>query len=240
MTTRGDSQKVYFGKDLEAMSFARRYHEWIASEFSLFVGNRIAEVGAGIGDFTPLIYTDSVAQLVAFEPSQNLYPTLEINTSNMARVECVNRCFGDEIERFRNHFDTVLYVNVLEHIEDDQGELAVAWESLKPGGHLCIFVPALAWLFSELDTQVGHFRRYSKRELEEKLTKASFEILKSRYFDIAGIVPWYVAFVLLKRTITADKVSIYDRWIVPIMRPLESLITPPLGKNLLVVGRKPA
>jgi hypothetical protein len=132
----------------------------------------------------------------------------------------------------------VAYVNVLEHIEDDRLALQHAYKTLRSNGHLLIFVPALKFLYSELDSKVGHFRRYSKRELIHVVTSAGFNIKSCRYFDVMGVIPWYIAFVLLKQTTTGTNVTLYDRIVVPVMRHVESLVTPPIGKNLLLVARK--
>jgi hypothetical protein len=101
-----------------------------------------------------------------------------------------------------------------------------------------IFVPALPWLYSELDKQVGHFRRYTKKKLTERVQQAGFSIVKARYFDMAGIIPWYINFTLLKNSIRGGSVSLYDRLIVPPMRAIESLVPPLAGKNVLLVAKK--
>lgn len=236
MTTT-EEQPQYFGKDLEAMSFAANYHRWIMAELAPFLGHSVAEVGAGIGSFSQLILGTGIGRLTAFEPSENMFPALAAYLETQPNASAVNGFFAppDGGERF----DTVIYVNVLEHIEDDAAELALAHDALNRGGHLLIFVPALPRLYSNLDRQVGHFRRYVKKGLEALVDRAGFEIVKSRYFDIAGIVPWYVSFVLLGNSIGGTSVSLYDRLVVPPMRFLEKIVKPPIGKNLLLVARKP-
>ncbi|CAK0754277.1 hypothetical protein CCP3SC15_10015 [Gammaproteobacteria bacterium] len=226
----------YFGKDLEAMSFAKNYHNWILAEFLPYLGNAVAEVGAGTGNFSTLLLENNISSLTAFEPSQNMYPLLQNLLNQEHRAKAVNDFFGrnDTSE----HFDSILYVNVLEHIEDDAAELAHAHHALNPQGHLLIFVPALPWLYSALDKQVGHFRRYKKRDLEELVRQSGFSLVKTRYFDVAGIIPWYINFVLLKNTIAGGSVSLYDRLVVPPLRVIEGLIPPPIGKNLLLVAKK--
>ncbi|MEW8630063.1 MAG: methyltransferase domain-containing protein [Candidatus Thiodiazotropha sp.] len=226
----------YFGKDLEAMSFAVNYHKWILAEFSPYLGDRVAEVGAGTGTFSRLLLETRIGHLSAFEPSQNMYPLLEEALCDDRRGVAINGFFdgngGGE------GFDSILYVNVLEHIEDDLAELANAHAALKQNGYLLVFVPALPWLYSELDRQVGHFRRYVKRGLVKIARQQGFRIVKARYFDIAGILPWYVNFVLLGNSIGGGSVSLYDRVVVPLARPLESLLPPPIGKNILLIGQK--
>lgn len=232
-----DGRPQYFGRDLEAMAFAARYHRWILGEFHPYLGRAVAEVGAGTGSFTKLLL-ERVARLTAFEPSANMFPQLAESMAGRPGVTLVNDFFGPAATSTEARFDTVLYVNVLEHVEDDSGEVAAMYQALESGGHALVFVPALASLYSDLDRTLGHFRRYHRKSLRSLFEQAGFEIVKCNYFDFAGIVPWYLAFVLMKKTISPGKVSIYDRLVVPVMRILEGLIPPPVGKNLLLVAKK--
>lgn len=231
-------KKEYFGKDLEAMSFANNYHRWIVSEFSPYLGANVAEVGAGIGNFSEFLLQAGAQQLSAFEPSSNMYPALKEKFSQISSVDTYNCFFEETSEKFVARFDAVAYVNVLEHIEYDRLALEHAHQMLKQDGHLLIFVPALKFLYSELDRKVGHFRRYTKQELVDVVSLAGFQIDEVKYFDVMGIIPWYIAFVLLKQTTSGANVSLYDRVVVPIMRRIEGIVTPPIGKNLLLVARK--
>lgn len=236
MTMSSNNTTQYFGKDLEAMSFAHNYHKWILAEFEPYLGRSVAEVGAGTGSFSQLILATGIARLVAYEPSGNMYPLLKKTLESDKRAEAVNGFFGEESAG--EAFDSVLYVNVLEHIEDDASELEKVRNALKPGGHLLVFVPALPWLYSELDRKVGHYRRYTKKHLTALVREAGFSVVKGRYFDIAGILPWYINFTLLNNEITGGGVSLYDRLVVPGMRVIEGLIPPPVGKNVLLVASK--
>ena len=228
----------YFGRDLKAMSFATNYHNWIIDEFENYLGVNVAEVGAGSGNFSNLLIARQVKHLVAFEPSANMYPLLEDRFGQLNRVETVNRFFCDVCDKYENSFDSVIYVNVLEHIEYDEKELSCVYKSLRQQGYILIFVPALSWLYSDLDKKLGHFRRYHKENLVGLIKNAGFNIIKVKYFDFTGIIPWYITFVLLKKSISGGNVSLYDRLVVPFMRKIEGVIKPPIGKNLLLVGRK--
>lgn len=234
------SDLKYDGRDLEAMSFARNYHEWILSLFTRFISKRVAEVGAGSGSFTELLLKESVEEIVAVEPSSEMYARLEKNTAHDTRVVCKNEFFADVSPQYLEYFDSVVYVNVLEHVEDDASELAHVYSSLKPGGYVCIFVPALMWLYSAHDKHIGHFRRYHKAPLKALVQSAGFEVVRVRYFDIVGVLPWFVLMTLLKTHPAAGSVDFYDRVVVPLSRVFESIVPLPFGKNLLIVGRKPA
>ncbi len=232
------SARTYFGKDLEAMTFAKNYHKWIVDEFFYYLGENVAEVGAGIGNFSDFLLDAGIRKLVAFEPSINMFDVYEKKYSQNKNVTAVNSFFEEQSENYINTFDSVCYVNVLEHIENDKEALRHAHKTLRKDGHILIFVPALSFLYSNLDKKVGHFRRYSKNSLIEVVNSAKFSIKEVRYFDIAGIIPWYIFFVLLKKTTTEGNVSAYDRFVVPVMRKIEGIIPPFIGKNLLLVGKK--
>lgn len=229
----------YDGKDLEAMSFAENYHRWILEEFLPYLSGDVVEVGAGSGNFTRQLAEAHVNCLTSYEPSKEMYSLLKQVVSNFGHVTAINGFFDDTVCDNKNCYDTIVYVNVLEHIEDDLSELKFVFNALRPGGNLCVFVPALSWLYSDLDKQVGHYRRYHKNELKGLAMRAGFEIEKIKYFDMLGIIPWYVIFVLLKKTISGGEVSVYDKMVVPLIKKGEAMINPPVGKNLLLVCKKP-
>jgi SAM-dependent methyltransferase len=228
--------RSYPGKELEAMSFAVNYHRWILHEFEPYLGETLAEIGAGRGSVSKLLLGKRIKHLFAFEPSPNLYPVLAAELRQETRAEAVNDFFSPRYAP--DGFDSVVYINVLEHIQDDRTELAHALEALKPQGHLLLFVPALAWLYSDFDKQIGHFRRYAKPELSCLVREVGFTLVQVRYFDLAGIIPWYVNFVVLRHSMGSGSVSLYDKLVVPMMRRIESAVPPPIGKNVLLIGRK--
>ena len=229
----------YEGDDLETTwSFALNYHTWILSRFRNFLGKRVAEIGAGTGNFSALLTSEPIEELVVIEPAQEMYTQLTAKIADTPRIISRKAFFTEVSGEYRDYFDSIVYVNVLEHIQDDARELSCMYQSIRPGGYVCLFVPALMWLYSDYDALSGHCRRYQKKQLVELLKKAGFEIKDVRYFDIFGIIPWLVLVKLLGRKPTQGKVSFYDRFVVPIARTLESFIAPPLGKNLIIIGRK--
>jgi SAM-dependent methyltransferase len=179
-----------------------------------------------------------VEELIAIEPSKEMIDQLQARVSPDTRVKARNDFFTNVSADYSNYFDSIVYVNVLEHIEDHAGELARVYEALKPGGHVCIFVPALPWLYSEHDKAIGHHRRYYKKELTELVKNAGFSIVTARYFNLAAVIPWLVVFKWLKRTPKSGTISVYDNYVVPVARVFESVIPLPLGNNLILVGKK--
>ena len=232
---------VYVGKDLEAMSFAVNYHRWILEEFRPFLGRKLVEVGAGTGSFSEMLIAENPKNLALVEPSE-MFKFLEKNISQIetaASVNYYNSVFSESAELLNEKPDTIIYVNVLEHIEDDTAELEKVYETLETGGHCLIFVPAFMSLYGAFDEKVGHFRRYTKNELEEKAKSAGFKIVKSKYFDFVGIFPWYIKYKLLKsNSLESGAVTAYDKFAVPLTRKFERLINFPLGKNLLTILKK--
>jgi len=238
MLNTGRKQQ-YFGKDLEDLTVARNYYKWIIEIFKPYLGENIAEIGAGSGNFTSFLAEERIKHIFAFEPSYNMYPLLSDKFQRNNGVTTINTYFREKHQKFLNFFDSVLYVNVLEHIEEDKKELSYAYKTIKQNGHILIFAPALSCLYSEFDKKIGHFRRYCKKGLINIIRESGFSIENIRYFDLAGIIPWYIVFVLLKKTTTNKaNISLYDKLVVPPMRLLETLIPPPTGKNLLLIGKK--
>lgn len=224
----------YFGSDLEAMHEARNYHRWIVSEFQPYLGKRVAEVGAGIGNFTEHLLAAGVSDITGFEPDRRMFAQLTARFAADARVQPSASYFTDGAD---GRYDSVVYVNVMEHVRHDRAELEAVRSALSAEGHLLIFVPALPWLYSRFDRLVGHERRYRLSDVEQLLHSCGYQIVRARYFDIAGILPWFILFTLLQRTLRPRSVRTYDRFVVPIMRRLEQRFTPPIGKNILVIAK---
>jgi SAM-dependent methyltransferase len=241
----GKETRGYPGKELEAMSGASNYHRWILEIFKPYLGKHLVEVGAGIGSFSDLILKHHLCESLSLvEPSDAMYSQLAIHAQELSANVQIYTYHGTFIEaapliKARHSPDSILYVNVLEHIADDEGELKAVYQTLSEGGRVFIFVPALTWLFGNFDSQVGHFRRYSKAELEGKLRNAGFKILQSSYFDFPGIGPWWVKYCLMKSdTLESGAVTFYDRFIVPTVRRIESVVTIPLGKNVIAIAER--
>jgi SAM-dependent methyltransferase len=234
----------YPGKELEAMALAANYRRWIMEFFKPFLGKHILEVGAGAGSFSEMLLRERPQSLTILEPSDNLYPSLSrrvaaLDPGGITKVKqaTLAEAVGDATQIPRP--DTAVYINVLEHVEDDEAELSRICSTLLPGGRILIFVPAHQFLMSRMDREVGHFRRYSLNELQSKCASAGFRVRIARYFDVFGVLPWFVKYRLMKSNkLEPGEVRAYDRCIVPICRTLESFVSPPFGKNIILVAER--
>jgi hypothetical protein len=128
-------------------------------------------------------------------------------------------------------------INVLEHIEDDVAALQRCAELLNPGGTMCIWVPAYELLYSRFDHEIGHFRRYRKQELVDRMRSAGFEVTTAHYANLPGFFAWLLIVRLVGRRPTSGRLAtVYDRHFVPLIRRVESRLRPPFGQSLFAVG----
>ncbi|HEV7767966.1 MAG TPA: glycosyltransferase [Thermoanaerobaculia bacterium] len=223
---------------LERMGKLSHYNDWIWQSIAPYVGNRVLEVGAGIGNMTRVLYGRDLIVATDLE-----LPYLHILRNRFARnptieVERLDLNSDDCLALKRHEFDTVVCLNVLEHIEDHEGALQRLYEVLMPGGRLALFVPADQKLFGTMDTQVGHFRRYSREELQRVMEAAGFVTEKLTYQNIFGRFGWWLNGRVFKRAhLPAGQSRMFD-YVVPILRRLEPK-NPSRGLSLIAVGTKP-
>jgi SAM-dependent methyltransferase len=231
---------TYSGDELDALAGARNYYDWIADSFAPHLGSRIVEAGAGIGTFTEyLLARRPGARVTVIEPAENNFPHLERRFAGNAAVTPVRGYLDDTFTPAAA--DSVVAVNVMEHVPDDAAFLRAATRALVPGGHVLLFVPALPALFGSLDRAFEHYRRYTRSGIERSLVHNGFEIEKLDYLNLLGVAAWFVSGRVLHRTTLGRKqVRFYDRWVIPVLRRIESVIPIPIGQSLLVIGRKPS
>jgi SAM-dependent methyltransferase len=229
---------AYVSTELHALAEAQNYYRWVISQFAPFLGKRVIEVGAGIGTFsrTLLTYT-ALSELILVEPGENLFPLLQKRFSGEPRVKIVHGYFQDlEISATA---DSIVLVNVLEHIAEDQMLLDNIHKTLIPGGTLFLLVPAFSWVYGSLDEAFGHYRRYNKASLTEKLQGAGFRILRVAYLNVPGLIAWFLTGrVLRRKTLKSRYVRLYDRWIIPWLARVEGRWEPPFGQSLIAVARR--
>lgn len=235
-----DAEIDYHGDDLEALSTLKRYRQWIVDEFAPFLCGRVAEIGAGIGNYSEELLGHA-EHLDMVEPATRPAQMLETRMAEKGRVRLIrSTAEGWAAKAEPACYDSVVMINVLEHIEDDQAMVAEIFRTLKPGGHFLLFVPALMMLFSRLDSLHGHYRRYGLEEAIRKVQATGFVIEKARYVDVLGVLPWLIINKWMGQTEFKPRmISLYDRVGIPLTRTVERLIRFPFGKNVLLVARRP-
>lgn len=224
----------YHGAELEAFDKAHIWRKYIYFLIKKFLKFDILEIGAGIGSFTNNYIKDDKNITLTDPDTYNSNQLKEkFNNSNNIKVL---KCFVEQVE---GSFDNILYLNVLEHIEDDVGELNKALEKLNSNGTIVILVPAHQKLYGNLDKAVGHFKRYDMEFFENvKLKDAKVE--KLYYLDCTGYFLYYVNKIFFKEEIYPSglKIFIWDKIFTPITIILDALIGYRFGKNIMCVIRK--
>jgi predicted TPR repeat methyltransferase len=229
----------FLARELEIIAEMPRYYDWITDMIRPYVGGRVVEIGAGLGSMSERLLPLS-DDLSLVEPSAYFASVLEQRFGGRTDVSLHNTSVESYLEANpRGGCNTIVMVNVLEHIEADAAVLGGVSELLEKGGTLVIFVPALPFLYSKLDEAVGHYRRYRREDLSALLGTAGFEVLDIRYMDILGILPWWLVMTLMgNTTFNPRQVRLYDAVGVPVTRVIEGLFKPWIGKNILAVAER--
>jgi SAM-dependent methyltransferase len=230
----------YSGTELDAVAEATNYYDWIVDSFAAHVGQRCIEAGAGIGTVSKLILDRaSPRALTLIEPAANNLPVLRERFAGDPRVSVYHGYLEDLTDSVAA--DSIIAVNVLEHVERDDEFLRASYSILVPGGSLLLLVPACPAIFGSLDRAFDHFRRYTKPSLNASLLAAGFEIEIIHYLNMVGVAAWFLSGRVLRRTtLGRGQVRFYDRWVIPIIRRLESVIPVPIGQSVMAIARKPA
>ena len=227
-------------RELEVMSLAVNYRRWTYDVVRPYLGARILEVGGGLGSFTELLLDR--ARVVSIDNNPACAAQLRARFDGLPQVRIVDADLVDADLPSRlahERLDTAVCINVLEHIEDDGAALRNLHRILEPGGRLALLVPAHPSLYGTLDAVVGHVRRYDRGGLLAAVRAAGFEPDVCHYFNSLGAVGRYVLGRVRRQQETGEgQVRFYDRWVVPLLAPLERVVPPPFGQSLIVVGRK--
>jgi len=221
---------------LDSLDVASNYAGWIYSMMEPHLGPRVLEIGAGHGTLTHLLAANR--EVVVTDVSPRCVAVLRERFSGRAGVEVLE---ADVLATPDiGGFDSIVLVNVLEHVADDGAALRHLRDVLHPGGRLLLFVPAFEALYSQFDRRIGHHRRYRAAELTAAVTEAGFEVVDARYINSVGAIAWWVVATKLGRIPTRRWSALtYDRAMVPALRRLESRWTPPFGQSVLCVARRP-
>ena len=229
----------YPGNELEIFARAANWKAYWEAEVREYVIGDVLEVGAGIGANTRVLFDGRQTSWTCLEPDEQLAEALTRNlrNANLPATPCTIVGQTKDLSP-GSRFNTVLYVDVLEHIDDDQSEMDRAASLLKPGGTIVALGPAHQWLYSPFDRSIGHFRRYNTRRFRQ-LTPAGMRVEKLHYLDSAGLlVSSANRFLLRSGAPTERQMHIWDRFFVTASRRLDPLLGRRVGKSVLGVWRK--
>jgi SAM-dependent methyltransferase len=226
----------YIGEELALAEHATQWKAYYGALLRPYLRGRVLEVGAGIGGTTRALLDGRPTDWLCLEPDAALASQLaawQAHTSQPVRLRIGTLATLPTAEGL---FDAILYINVVEHIEDDVAELARAYARLAPGGKLLVLVPAHQWLFSSFDAAIGHFRRYSRPQLRRVLPGHVRLLL---YLDSLGVLAAAASKLLPQTYPTLAQIKIWDRGLVPLSRRLDPLLGYHVGKSVLAVVEKP-
>ena len=233
------SEEHYIGNELELFDKAKNWKAYYGNIIKPYLKGDVMEVGAGIGATTRTLCDGSQNKWICLEPDTQLATQIDTLVKNKELPSCCELRIGTLADQPVNEFyDSIIYIDVIEHIENDASELQRAMNHLKSGGHLIILVPAHQWLYSPFDKAIGHFRRYDKTMLK-KAIPAGMKQHKLFYLDSIGLLASVANKLFLKQEYPTQKqVLFWDRTLVPISRLTDVLIGKTTGKSLVGIWKK--
>lgn len=228
---------------LEQFSQAKQFNRWLFDSIAPWCYGEILEVGSGIGNLSAFFLEHGFA-LTATDLRKEYCHLLQKQFGNhpglkqVVNLDLVAPDFNTRYSALSNSFDTVVALNVVEHIRNDKLAIAHCHQLLKPGGKAVILVPAYQWLFNQFDKELGHYRRYNAKRLSNLMEGQGFEVTDTRFFNAAGISGWWLNGSLLrKKIIPANQLKTFNR-LVPLFRLIDKITFHRLGLSVIAVGRK--
>jgi SAM-dependent methyltransferase len=224
---------------LRRMERLADYTKWLHDRFEHYIGQRVLEVGAGIGNHT--VYFSERERVIASDIEPHYLRELRARFDRHPNVRIASYRFPltaeDRADLLNERIDTIVCSNVLEHIEHDAETLQDFASTLSPGGHLILLVPAHPALYGTLDVHLQHFRRYRRHPLRELVTRSGFEVESIRYLNRPGVFGWWLNSRVLRRTVLPSGQLRLFRWLAPLLK-MEEKHPPRFGLSLLVLAKR--
>jgi SAM-dependent methyltransferase len=228
----------YVGSELDLFAEARNWKAYWSRRIGSFVRGDVLEVGAGIGSNTELMHGWTNGRWVCLEPDPSMASQLEENLKGRKRLQSV--CGTLQTLEKTENFDTIVYIDVLEHIEDDAAEMRRVALRLRPGGRAIVLSPAHQWLFTPFDESIGHFRRYNRSSLK-RASPPDLILEKIFYLDSCGIAASAANQLFLKQSMpTRQQIGVWDKWMIPVSRVVDPVLQYAIGKSIVGIWRRPA
>lgn len=234
-----ESSIPYKGKELDLFAEVIIWKRYWKSVIQEFLGNHILEVGAGKGATIEIFSDESFSHWLGLEPDPDMVSMLNErkNEGEFPQwCEFKQGTIRDVAESAQ--FDTILYIDVLEHIQDDCAEIEQAANYVRMGGYIVVLAPSHQFLYSEFDSSVGHIKRYDKHSLRA-LTPHGFSIVDSKYLDSVGLLASLGnRFILRSSMPSRRQLWIWDKILVRISRVVDPLVRYSIGKSILLVWQR--
>jgi SAM-dependent methyltransferase len=234
-----DPGYTYEGDELSLFASASNWKRYYARKLRPFIKGDVAEIGAGNGSTTDVLSEGSTGRWLAIEPDQVLLSQLQEKIATGSLPENVVPMHGNILSLgTAGLVDTILYIDVLEHIEDDLGEISRAQRYLRPGGHLIVLSPAYQSLYSPFDKSIGHYRRYTLKQLQH-LDGPSLKRVSGFYLDAAGLLLSLANRLLLKQALPKlSQIVFWDTYVIRISRVLDPILGFRFGRSVISIWRK--
>ncbi len=231
-------------KTLAAIASADKFNQWMYDTIKPYVKGHLLEIGSGIGNISQHFLLNNTNTTLTdlrqsycdvLEQKFKNYPNLK----GIIKVNLTHPKFETEYAHLLGQFDSIVAMNVVEHIENDSLALANCYKLLSKGGHVIILVPAYQFLYNKFDTGLEHFRRYTKTRLTHLIKSNNFEIVHNQYFNFVGIAGWFVTgSILRKESIPEGQMGLYNK-LVPAIKIVDKIVFNTMGLSTVCVGRKP-
>jgi SAM-dependent methyltransferase len=224
----------YVGSELEVFQHAKRWKAYYASGLRRFVVGDVLEVGAGLGATSRFLCDGRQRSWTCLEPDQRLYDVLAASLKTQPLASPASAVLGTAASLPADEqFDSILYVDVLEHIEDDRAELVASAARLRSRGHLVVLAPAHQTLFSPFDEAIGHFRRYDKGSLLAA-APPELQLVSAYYLDAVGVAASLANRMLLRSAMpTPAQIKFWDGVLVPVSRVVDPILRYSVGKSVI-------
>jgi 2-polyprenyl-3-methyl-5-hydroxy-6-metoxy-1,4-benzoquinol methylase len=230
-------------KTLNLISRADRFNQWIYDIIKPFLKGDIFEAGSGIGNISKFIIKDQYS-ITLSDINENYCTYLKKNYGRFQNVKDIISIdfqhpeYQINYEGYKNRFDTIILLNVIEHLEDDNRAVSICNYMLKANGHLIILAPSYPFLFCNLDKELGHYRRYTLKQLSKVIEGNKFCLLQKTYFNFLGIAGWLVSGKILQKGILGkNEMSVFDKF-VPLAKLFDKLILNKAGLSAIVFAKK--
>ncbi len=224
---------AYSGKELQLFRHAVNWKKYFSEKIRPYISGDVLEVGAGLGGNIPFLMNDSVTSWTCLEPDKNLSDKISVEE----RIQKINGTLKDIENSLR--YNCIIYIDVLEHIENDAAEIQSASRFLKENGRIIILSPAYNYLMSDFDKEIGHYRRYHTSTLRAVMKTGMLMEEKIFYLESAGIILLLInKFITRKKYPSAANIKIWDRLVIPVSKITDAISGYLFGKTIIGIWKK--